>query len=235
MNVSAYVNRLQNEPDLDIKLAHEDKDFILDLHKEIQQIFPVIAQMQLDDAIRWLIGWNRYVKDKKGKIFRFRTFQYDRGDILHVELFGHMGHELTYPHPAMVLYNGFNWVLVAPISSSAYQDGDPFHVDLTTKDADIHHDCAILMNKVQALDKQRIIKKFGKVRNRKILDAVDGIMIENYTPVLFKKFQSVIAEAERAEMLEQELDALRQENEELKRQVIRYQELEAENALSKNA
>jgi hypothetical protein len=28
MNVSAYVNRLQNEPDLDIKLAHEDKDFI---------------------------------------------------------------------------------------------------------------------------------------------------------------------------------------------------------------
>jgi mRNA-degrading endonuclease toxin of MazEF toxin-antitoxin module len=190
VRINDYVEKIkpENISSLKGKKAYEDPQLIIDLESSLRSLFSQLIHMEQEDAIKWMIGWIRYTKDKKGDIFKYTSHQYNRGKIVFVDLFGHMGTELTYAHPAVILYNGYNYALVAPISSAVYGDTDPLHIDLETSDG-VTEKCGVRLDDLRIISKQRILKEMGKITNNAKLDEIDLKIVEYFTPKIYQSIQ----------------------------------------------
>ncbi|MGG3920319.1 type II toxin-antitoxin system PemK/MazF family toxin [Parageobacillus thermoglucosidasius] len=137
-----------------------------------------------------MLGWNRYVKDKRGTIYKYtKNHTLDRGRIVYVELFGHMGHELTYPHLAVVLAEEHDWILIAPTSTKAYNDDNPYHIDLCKNNPEhgVDEDCALMLDHIRAISKQRVINKYRRLTCSQKLDEIDAAILKLYIPKLHEQ------------------------------------------------
>ncbi len=193
--IETYLNKLslQNRANMDGMKAHQDPQLLIDVENTLKSILPYISSLDMEDAVKWLIGCDRYVRDKKGSKWKYLTFTFTRGDIIYVELFGHLGHEFTYAHPAVVLGNGVGWVLIAPTSTKIYSDGNGYHVDLEQADG-VAQNCGVMIENIRTVSKQRIIKKFTKMTNTKKLDMIDDKIIRFFTPQVRIKINELIIE-----------------------------------------
>ena len=76
------------------KKAYEDPDLVADLELVSRSIFPHLIRQDMDYAIKWLLGCDRYVKDKINEEisnnFPFRAYTISRGEIIYVDFFGHL-------------------------------------------------------------------------------------------------------------------------------------------------
>ncbi|MCF2649075.1 type II toxin-antitoxin system PemK/MazF family toxin [Niallia circulans] len=137
------------------------------------------------------MGLERYVKDQSKRISHVFRKNLSRGHIVEVELFGHFNKELTFLHPAVVLYdNNKGQLLVAPISSGKHGDDDPLHIDADTADG-LKHGSGICLEAVRGIDKNRVLYqhekdgKKAKVRPE-VLDEIDITIMEHFMPNMFR-------------------------------------------------
>lgn len=161
------------------RLSVETKRLTNELHR-------IIMRKDQYYGLNWLIGFEHYISLKK-KSFNTNR-HYSRGHVVSVELFGHFNRELTFIHPAIVLYdrNSSN-ILIAPISSSKFNDKDSLHIDITAAEG-MKNDSGICLDLIRVIDKSRVVFQWTDVNNNnikvptRILDIIDATILKTYLP-----------------------------------------------------
>jgi mRNA-degrading endonuclease toxin of MazEF toxin-antitoxin module len=197
-------------PKEDIPKMHEDINLIKDSNELLLELFNEIMKKNQYHGIRWLMGLERYVKDQSRRIPHIFRKNLSRGHIVEVELFGHFNKELTFLHPAVVLFdNNKGLLLVAPISSSKYGDSDSLHIDVDITDG-LHHGSAVCLEAIRGVDKNRVLYqhekdgKKAKVRSE-VLDKIDLAIMEHFMPNMYRKFSDIEKKLLNAEKKNDEL------------------------------
>lgn len=88
--------------------CHQDPRLVKGINGALAEMFSTLIDYELSSAKRWYDGWRGYVDDKKGGKAQYLNYSFPRGRLVMVNLFGHMGNELTYSHPAVVLCSRTN-------------------------------------------------------------------------------------------------------------------------------
>ncbi|MEQ2465386.1 MULTISPECIES: type II toxin-antitoxin system PemK/MazF family toxin [Niallia] len=194
MRTNKYRTKLKDFrgiPNENIPKMHENLGLIKDTNELLSELFNEIIKKNQYYGIRWLMGLERYVKDQSKRISHVFRKNLSRGHIVEVELFGHFNKELTFLHPAVVLYdNNKGQLLVAPISSGKHGDDDPLHIDADTADG-LKHGSGICLEAVRGIDKNRVLYqhekdgKKAKVRPE-VLDEIDITIMEHFMPNMFR-------------------------------------------------
>lgn len=105
-----------------------------------------------------------------------------RGEIYLIDLSDQVGSEQSGVRPAVVVQNEIGnmyspTTIVCPLTSRS-KSMSATHVGLTTEDAGILKDSTVLCEQVRVIDKTRIKKKLGEVKNlKKIEDINQKILI----------------------------------------------------------
>lgn len=171
----------------------DDPEALMDMKELLDSLFKCMASYYADYGIKWMIGLKRYLEDKKGSISRPFTGNPARGHIVEVDLFGHFNRELTFIHPAVVLYeNNEGWMLIAPISTSKHGSPNSLHIDVDENDG-LKHPCGVCVTDIRVIDKSRVLfqheseGKKSKLRPEK-LDEIDNAILQNYLPIYHQRF-----------------------------------------------
>lgn len=209
------------------KRVHQDPQLILDALENNRMFDDQLRKWKLEDGIHWLLGFSSYVKEKESTFTPAFKDEYifRRGDIVLVDFFGHFGTELTYEHPAIVLYDAFDGVIIAPISSSCYNDGISTHVSLTRGIGDlgnVKNDCGIKLEQSRFISKRRILNKFNRVTNTDKLNEIDDVLMTILTPYSYGSMKQ-----EKELLLEQNKLLLTQFTEKNKEVESKEKEIEA--------
>ncbi|PWK12765.1 type II toxin-antitoxin system PemK/MazF family toxin [Tumebacillus permanentifrigoris] len=131
--------------------------------------------------------------------------RYKRGRLIYADLGAYnIGSETSYRHPCLLLFEGRNWALIAPMTSKKYGDAIALHYDLP------HHypldaPSTLQLDAIKVIDKRRILGYFltrqwhqqqedqtgqGEpiMLDKKDLDAVDELIARHFAPGLHKMF-----------------------------------------------
>ncbi len=100
-----------------------------------------------------------------------------RGDIWTVNLDPTIGHEIKKLRPAVIIQNDIgnkysSMTIVAPITSQHTEKVFPIEVLITKENAEIEKVSKVLLNQIRAVDKERLIRRVGKL-NEETLEKVD--------------------------------------------------------------
>lgn len=175
-------SHVSNSKPSDGKKVIDDPQFIVDLIGQVRKLDGQVRQWSLEDGINWIVGLDSYIKDKTNTLYpRFLSKHiFTKGDIVLVDFFGHFGTELTYEHPAIVLVDNYQGLIIAPISSSSYNDGISTHVDLI-KDlpgyGSVKKNSGIKMEQLRYISKSRVFKKFNRVSDNAKLKEIDEVLM----------------------------------------------------------
>lgn len=100
-----------------------------------------------------------------------------RGDVWLVNLDPTIGHEIRKSRPAIVIQNDIGnkyspITIIAPLTSQSLEKVYPFEVLLAKKNSGLEKDSKVLLNQIRAIDKRRLLRRFGKI-DSEILNKVD--------------------------------------------------------------
>lgn len=210
----------------------DDPECVVSCHNLLDQLFKVMLTYKQDYGIKWLMGLERYVKDKKETVPAFNN-HLERGHLVQIELFGHFNRELSFLHPAVVLFDsGDGWLLVAPISTPKNGSNNNLYIDVDAQDG-MDHPSAVCLDDIRAVDRNRVLyqlKKNGRnCRLRHIkLTEIDDAILKYFLPITHKKY----LELERDLQKERELhDKTRAELHLLKESLSLFSQIAASNDL----
>lgn len=157
--------------------------------------------------------------------------RYRRGRIVYADLGAfNIGSETSYRHPCLILYEGRNWALIAPMTSKKYGDPIALHYDLPTSYR-FDTPTTLQLDAIKVIDKRRILGYFlSKFQpdpalddedlcdpitlEKKDLDAIDELIARHYAPGLYKQ---LVRSRFRQEQLEVENELLRREVNQLRK------------------
>ena len=105
-----------------------------------------------------------------------------RGDIWLVNLDPTVGHEIKKSRLAVIIQNNLGnkfspITIIAPITSQKIELIHPFEVFLESRNTGLDKGSKVLLNQVRAIDKQRLVKKLGKVDEDALIRINEAIKI----------------------------------------------------------
>jgi len=220
MDTNKYKAKLQNFKSLsqsNIPKTFNDADLIIDIQNTQNQLFKALLHKNQQYSIRWLFGFDRYIRSLNKSIARPFRSNLKRGHIVEVELFGHFNRELTFLHPAVVLYdNHQGQILVAPISTGLHGNANKLHIDVGQTEG-LKHDCAIALDELLMIHKDRVHYQH-KIKNKSVklpdyvLDTIDELILEYFLPqkhVEVKKLDKDLADEKiKVSQLEKKIELL---------------------------
>ena len=210
------------------RLCPEQDSKHMGLFPEMMKSLAKLALYLQDAPLRRtvpLILWNEFWLDRAFSAENHT--RYKRGRVVYADLGAfNIGSETSYRHPCLILYEGRNWALVAPMTSKKYGDPVVLHYDLS-----LHYPfdtpTTLQLDAIKVIDKRRILGYFVSksqhecmpygvelsdfdpiVIDKKDLDMIDELLARHFTPSLYK---SLIRSRYRQEQLEIENELLRQE------------------------
>ncbi len=103
-----------------------------------------------------------------------------RGDIVLVNLDPVIGSEQGKTRPALVIQNDIGnetsqTTIIAPVTTKIYSKQFPTNVEIDSSNSPIKEKSTILLNQIRAIDKQRIMKSFGRISNKKMEEVNEAI------------------------------------------------------------
>lgn len=128
--------------------------------------------------------------------------RYKRGRLIYADLGAfNIGSETSYRHPCLILYEGRNWALIAPMTSKKYGNAITLHYDLPAH-YPLDAPSTLQLDAIKVIDKRRILGYFytrswheheeltGQhepiTLDKKDLDAVDELIGRHFAPGLHK-------------------------------------------------
>lgn len=212
-SISFFKQKLRNDKKLksernprrsfmESKLTSEDDELMELMEVEIFKIRDDLKNKNQLYTINWLDGWKDYYNDKLGNNndFRYENRSIPRGSNVLINLFGHMNPELTFKHPAVVLYQFENKdILVAPVSSMCFNSGYDFHIDLTPGEDNVNNNCAVKINDMRVISTKRIKNIFPKRISDNKLNLIDDIIVEYFANSKKKDMDQLIKDLEEKE------------------------------------
>jgi mRNA-degrading endonuclease toxin of MazEF toxin-antitoxin module len=183
-------------------------------------VWNLMDKLQEADAYsmaQWLVHIERWIDDH-GKDVRTK---YERGEIVFIELGAmNFGYEASYEHPAIIIANSYNTVLIAPCGSKTYGKGRKDVIDIPKRDTTgmvahstgLTSDSGIGVGGIRWISKNRILNRSGKVTNPLILDQIDEYLLSQlfFHNVLSAHHDNKIFELERKQhKLEDEMKEMK--------------------------
>ena len=103
-----------------------------------------------------------------------------RGDVILVNLDPVIGSEQGKIRPALIIQNDISnryspITIVAPITTKMYSKKFPTNVEIDSTNSPLKEKSTILFNQIRTIDKQRIVKIYGKISNNKLKEANKAI------------------------------------------------------------
>lgn len=167
---------------------------------------------------RWKIAeGNNKLRFHRDKSKRPKVMKYEVRDIIFAD-FGatNFGVEASFEHPAIVLHNGFYFLVVIPGSTGRSGKGD-YILDADKKE-NFYHKTGIQIDQIRVIDKSRVIRKTGKKVPTEFMDSINDLILEKYLLPIKKK-----------------MDTLENENKELKEKIKGLElQLEKQNEVVNN-
>lgn len=104
-----------------------------------------------------------------------------RGEIYLADLNPVVGSEISKTRPVLIVSNDINnefseVVTILPITSKTSKIY-PFEIILLKDEANIHDDSKIKANQIRSIDKQRLVKKLGKIDKNKMTEVEKAIIL----------------------------------------------------------
>src|SRR3989338_6514761 len=101
-----------------------------------------------------------------------------RGDVWLVSLDPTVGHEIKKSRPAVIIQNDIGnryspLTIIALLTSQWLEKVYPIEVFIAKKGSGLPKDSKVLLNQIRAIDKRRLVRKFGKL-DAETLANVDG-------------------------------------------------------------
>ena len=215
--IDDYRNEVEKHPDVKDRFKNEltKTDSHLSHLATIQLLNIQEFLMEKDKfyTLRWLSGWNRYLKDKSGYHTSNYQYNYQVGSIVLAELFGNFNPEFSYPHPVLIVKSShlhFKYrLLVVPMTSSkdTENDANPLHIPLLKSDG-------MLKDSLLKLEDMRVISTSRVIKNLNI--KINGAKRKEINAQIVKAFFGNV---------NNDLDSLKSEN---KRLLKRVQDLESQ-------
>lgn len=105
-----------------------------------------------------------------------------RGDIWLVNLDPTIGHEIWKSRPGVIIQNDLGntyspITIVAPVTSQNLERIYPIEVLLTRKSSGLDHESKVLCNQIRAIDKQRLVKRVGRVDDETLQNLNEALRI----------------------------------------------------------
>ncbi|WP_418302365.1 type II toxin-antitoxin system PemK/MazF family toxin [Lysinibacillus fusiformis] len=207
-------------------------DLIIEMFDRQSKLNNNFRSWDLEKGIRWIMGYANFINQNEPgrKISKFIKKDYPKGTIIMVDFFGSFGNELTYDHPAIVLAESGNDLIIAPISStpSLYSDSHYYHVDLPKGNSEfgsLTKDSVIKIEQLRYISKKRILYKKKRVINNDKLKQIDNALMQLLAEKTFNKFQVDLAKLQSDLSTEiSKNQQLEEEVQELKEKVRLYEE-----------
>lgn len=215
-------------------------DLVINLNEAIKKKEDVLLDLRVFDSCSW-IEWNElWISDKNNS--SRNTNSYPRRKLVKVQLgYTHVGSEASYSHPAVILYEEKDWVLIAPITSKKFGKGLDLLIDIPLGTCTgLDKDSTIQLDHIRAISKKRIIGTLSGSLPVQFMDKINLILMEKYAPHLYRDYQElvkknmdVISENNKLKEEKQKLEGLLRNNmrelEEYKKDIEHIRELLIEN------
>ncbi|MBP3608810.1 MAG: hypothetical protein J6J42_00575 [Lachnospiraceae bacterium] len=160
---------------------------------------------------------------------------YGVGKIVQMEWGNNFSPELSYKHPAVIIEEWSNTVLVIPTTSTPAKVADSFHpIDNPTgkwyyrkvgTTEGFAHDCALILNNAKIMSKTRITSVSGSIAGNlnddtNVFREIRKTMIKNFFSKEWIEYQKLVqaykSEQEKNKVLQEAYDKLLEENNILK-------------------
>lgn len=158
----------------------------------------------------------------------YQSYRYAPRDIVMVRLGGvNIGYEASYNHPAIVISQGYNWVLIAPCSTGQFSKNHNTLIKANAPGDGVNRNTAIQVDKIRVIDKWRIQSKLGRLSANKFTDLTNKF-VELYSPYhldqLVKKNDEILDLEVEKKRLALKVDELENEIEKYKKIEIEFEE-----------
>lgn len=105
-----------------------------------------------------------------------------RGDIVLVNLDPVTGSEQGKTRPVLVIQNDTGnklspTTIIAPVTSKIFSKEFPTNVEIDSSDSPLKQKSTILLNQIRTIDKQRIIRVYGRTSSSKMKKVDEAIKI----------------------------------------------------------
>src|SRR3989344_1726209 len=105
-----------------------------------------------------------------------------RGEVWFVNLDPTVGHEIKKARPAVIIQNNIGnqyseITIIAPLTSQNIDKVYPIEVLLTRENSGVEKDSKVLLNQIRAIDKQRLLKRVGRVHEEAMEKINEAIKI----------------------------------------------------------
>jgi mRNA interferase MazF len=96
-----------------------------------------------------------------------------RGDVVLVKLDPVIGSEEGKTRPAVIIQNDTGneyspTTIIAPVTSRVFSKKFPTNVEIDSRNSPLKEKSTVLLNQVRTIDKSRIIKNYGSLKNEVI-------------------------------------------------------------------
>lgn len=158
--------------------------------------------------------WTNYIdRWLLGRQTQNNTVGYKRGTIVFIDLgSGNFGHEPSFTHPAVVLAQSKDSILIVPCSSKKYGRGFPDIIDATPTDG-FSSNTGIQTRSLRWISKNRVVSTIGKVSSS-VLDSIDNELLKlipSHTKQLLEKEQELSEQKEEISTLYKRISSLEDE------------------------
>ncbi len=196
--------RKKEEKGLNVTLVAES------YKKTVWNLMDTLQDIDAYTMYHWLLHMERWIKDSR----RDLKTPYQRGEIVYVELGAmNFGYEASYEHPAIVMANSHNMVLVAPCSSQKFGKGHKDGIDIPVTEATgLTRNTGVSLSNIKWISKNRIVDRAGVVTNIVKLDQIDDYLMKQlyYSRVLDAHHDNEIFDLTREQIeQEKEIEALK--------------------------
>lgn len=192
------------------KVSKNNKKLTNELSNSITILGNHLLESKIEKTANWILEEDLWLQNENDSL-KINKYSYERGDIISLVNLGttNLGTEIRYPHPCVTLYDGGDWVFVAPITAATMDvDNNPFvflpfevYTDKSKKKSKNSNEfffkkpTVIQVDQCRRVSKNRIVtKKRYKIRPE-LLNQIDNVLLKYYIPQKFKlleEFKSTI-------------------------------------------
>ena len=211
--------------------ANDTSEVLASYMKVLSNLIYASEKLSESEMAMIISSLNRWIVKKN----HLENRSYSVGNIVQMEWGNNFSPELSYKHPAVIIEEWTNTVLVIPTTSTPSKVSSAYHpIDNPTgkwyyrkvsATEGFAHDCALILNNAKILSKTRIISVSGNITgnlsdNNNVFREVRRTMIQHFFSKEWTEYNKLIQayknEQEKNKSLQEAYNKLFEENEFLK-------------------
>lgn len=167
----------------------------------------IISNFNIFDMCNWVVWKNMWIKDKNGSP-KVKDI-YHRRKLVLVELgASNIDSEASYNHPAVIIYNNVDWVVIAPITSKRYGKGIDFLIDIPQGACSLKENSSVQVDHIRCISKKRITGTLSGSLPVGYMNKVNMVILQKY---IYPVYQDYVTTKDLNKLLDEDNKSLKEE------------------------